>query len=197
MYRFIRGCVCQPQDLREERVWRGVARRMGQWHAVLPVVTEDVAAITTEDGEDDHFYRTASKPLPPLAEINAITPDKPTPNIWTVMHKWIYALPTGTEAEKKRQAVLHEELIRTVAELGDIPGLGKDGVSFLLPISLPSPRFGADAICSSSFPTATSSPATSSSSLPHLPPQKYLNLLFTPSPSSTTNTPHPLPPPSI
>ncbi|MCJ1249356.1 hypothetical protein MMC30_006579 [Trapelia coarctata] len=130
MYRFIRGRVCQPQDLREEPVWRGVARRMGQWHAVLPVVTEDVTAFMTEGGEEDHFSRTASKPMPPLTEINAITPNKPTPNIWTVMHKWVHALPTRTEQEKKRQAVLHQELIRTVAELGDRPGLGKDGLVF-------------------------------------------------------------------
>lgn len=84
---------------------------------------------TVAEVGEDQFSRAASNPLPSLAEINAITPDKPTPNIWTVMHKWIFALPTRTEAEKKRQAVLHQELIRTVEELGNAPGLGKDGVS--------------------------------------------------------------------
>lgn len=128
MYRFIRGRVCQPQDLREEPVWRGVARLIGQWHAVLPVVSGEGMPTVAEVGEDQ-FSRTASKPLPSLAEINAITTEKPTPNIWTVMHKWIFALPTRTEAEKKRQAVLRQELIRTVEELGNAPGLGKDGVS--------------------------------------------------------------------
>jgi len=127
MYRFIRGRVCQPQDLREEPVWRGVARRIGQWHAVLPVVSENGTTAMADEGEY-HLSRTTCKPLPSLAEINVITPDKPTPNIWTVMHKWIFALPMRTEAEKKRQAVLHQELIRTVAELGNAPGLGKDGV---------------------------------------------------------------------
>lgn len=111
---------------------------MGQWHAILPVVTEDMIVVAEETGEDKHFSRSTSEPMPSLEVINAITPDKPTPNIWTVMHKWIYALPTRTKAEKERQAVLDQELKRAVAELGDIPGLGKDGVSiswFYVPFS--------------------------------------------------------------
>ena len=63
-----------------------------------------------------------------LKEVNAITPSKPTPNIWTVMQKWILALPTTNEIEVKRKKVLQKELERTVADLGDKPGLGGNGV---------------------------------------------------------------------
>lgn len=70
--------------------------------------------------------RTLSKQT--IKAINAITPGKPIPNLWTVMQKWIHALPTVTEAEEKRKAVLQKELERTVAELRDTLGLGNDGV---------------------------------------------------------------------
>lgn len=67
-----------------------------------------------------------------LEEINAITPSKPTPNVWTVMQKWVYALPMTNEIEIRRKNVLQEELERTVAELGDKPGLGGNGVGTLI-----------------------------------------------------------------
>lgn len=63
-----------------------------------------------------------------LEEINAITPSKPTPNVWTVMQKWVFALPRTNDAETKRKEVLQNELERTVADLGDKPGLGDNGV---------------------------------------------------------------------
>ena len=63
-----------------------------------------------------------------LEDINAITPSKPTPNVWTVMQKWVFALPTTTEIEVKRKKTLQNELERTVADLGAKPGLGGNGV---------------------------------------------------------------------
>jgi ethanolamine kinase len=63
-----------------------------------------------------------------VATVNAITRGKATPNIWTVMQKWILALPSSTEAEVARNTTLQKELERTVKDLGDRPGLGKDGV---------------------------------------------------------------------
>ena len=48
------------------------------------------------------------------------------------MQKWVYALPTKNEIEIKRKSVLQEELERTVAELGDKPGLGGNGVGTLI-----------------------------------------------------------------
>lgn len=118
LYRFIRGRVCTPDDLRHEDVWRGVARRLGEWHARLPVVFES----------GDQRARSASKLNLSKAAIKGITPGKGTPNLWTVMQKWILALPATTNAEMTRKNVLQKELERTVAELGNTPGLGKDGV---------------------------------------------------------------------
>ena len=84
------------------------------------------------DGDDMAFTLSPSRTKPLLADINAITPNMSTPNLWTVIQKWIFALPVSTEAEKTRQGVLQKELERTVNELGDTRGLGKDGVRPLL-----------------------------------------------------------------
>ena len=37
LYRFAPGRVCKPKDLSEESVWRAVAARLGEWHALLPL----------------------------------------------------------------------------------------------------------------------------------------------------------------
>ncbi|MCJ1270634.1 hypothetical protein MMC22_010531 [Lobaria immixta] len=120
LYRFIRGRVCTPEDLTREDVWRGIARRLGQWHARLPIVFES--------GEPNSL--SACKPTLSKAAINGITPGRGTPNLWTVMQKWILALPATTDAEMTRRNVLQKELQRTVAELGNTPGLGKDGLVY-------------------------------------------------------------------
>lgn len=44
------------------------------------------------------------------------------------MQKWVFALPTTNETEVKRKKILQKELERTVADLGDKPGLGGNGV---------------------------------------------------------------------
>ena len=94
-----------------------------------------------------------------LEEINAITPSKPTPNVWTVMQKWVFALPTTCETEIERKRILQKELERIVADLGDTPGLGGNGVPWR---SEQSCRALTDTFYSSWFSaTQTSSAATS------------------------------------
>lgn len=132
MYRFIRGQVCNSNDLTRERIWRGVARKIAEWHALLPVVSVSASAVV--DGVDtpsDPFAREPSHPKPSAEAINHITPSKAAPNVWTVIQKWIFALPTASEDERKRKNDLQKELERTVADLADMPSLGKDGVSLL------------------------------------------------------------------
>ncbi|KAF2238197.1 putative choline/ethanolamine kinase [Viridothelium virens] len=128
LYRFMRGTVCTPEDLRRPEVYRGVASRLGQWHAVLPV-----SAI-------------ASKPSPTYAPspVDSLLGDRqstdavvdgdtkktprdnaaPTPNLWGIMQRWIQALPTDTEAKLQRRDQLQQELEWIVKELGDTPGIG-------------------------------------------------------------------------
>ncbi|KAL9029538.1 MAG: hypothetical protein Q9196_002235 [Gyalolechia fulgens] len=128
---FIRGQVCDSGDLTEERIWRGVARRLAEWHALLPIVS---TPITASDDETDYllmpFEKQLSRSRPSAKAINSITPSKPTPNVWTVIQKWIFALPTSNEDESQRKGSLQKQLERTVADLGDMPSLGKDGLVF-------------------------------------------------------------------
>ena len=128
MYRFIRGHVSSPEDLASESVWRGVARRLGQWHATLPVMASGKTAVVADAAMEVPLKLSDPMSTISLEDINAITPSKPTPNIWTVMQKWVFALPTTNESEVKRKKVLQKELECTVAELGDKPGLGGNGV---------------------------------------------------------------------
>ena len=121
--------MCTPEDLICEDIWRGVARRLAEWHARLPIITENSKALIETSELDKPLLKSSSKPNIPLKAINAITPGKSTPNLWTVLQKWILTLQATTDAEKKRKNVLQKELERTVAELGNTPGLGKDGVS--------------------------------------------------------------------
>ena len=127
IYRFIRGRVSSPEDLTREPVWRGVASRLGQWHATLPIVSARNTAVV-EDSVKVPLTTSPQQSLPSVEVIDAIAPEKPTPNVWTIMQKWVFALPTSNEAEIKRKGALQKELDRTVSELVDTPGLGGEGV---------------------------------------------------------------------
>lgn len=81
-----------------------------------------------ESTDDPLFEHQPSQKRPSPEAINSITPNKAAPNVWTVMQKWIFALPTTTEAEIQRNNTLQKELERTVADLADVPSLGSDGV---------------------------------------------------------------------
>lgn len=96
--------------MRRPEVSRGIARRLGEWHAKIPT-----SAIT--EGAKDDF--------------RSLTPDKPVPNVWTVMNKWIAALPSNTGAEIGRKAMLAGELPWIVKHLGHSQGIGADLSGFV------------------------------------------------------------------
>ena len=128
LYRFLRGRVSTPADLREPSVYRGVARRLGEWHARLPV---DIPMPTMEqpNGTPGPPVRMApSKRTRSVEEAYAVTPGKITPNVWTTMQRWVFALPTGTSAEQTRKQQLQDAIKRTTKEFADMPGLGEDGL---------------------------------------------------------------------
>lgn len=133
LYRFIRGAVTSPADLRRVDIWRAVARRLAEWHAVVPCIPTPRESLTAEINGSEKLgipAPTPSRKDPALQNaIDNVAPGKPPPNVWTVMQKWIYALPIGTEVEKARQASLQKELTRLVAEFGNRPGLGNNSVS--------------------------------------------------------------------
>lgn len=134
MYRFIRGRVCTSEDLSREHIWRGVARRLAEWHGRLPVSVE------TGTNRPKAKEKPNARKLPSLLpekpgrwpeDAEAFTPEQANPTLWTVLQKWICALPTQTESQKVRKDVLEKELQRTVAELGHRPGFGQHVVCLL------------------------------------------------------------------
>lgn len=133
LYKFIRGAVTSPADLRREDIYRAVARRLAEWHAVVPCISTPRAPLPAEINGSEHFgisAPTSSRKDPAIQNaIDNVAPGKPAPNCWTVMQKWIYALPTGSDEQRSRQASLQKELTRMVAEFSSRPGLGENGVS--------------------------------------------------------------------
>ncbi|KAI0391169.1 kinase-like protein [Xylariaceae sp. FL0594] len=121
MYRFIRGKACSPPDLREPPIYLAVARRIAQWHATVPCIQG------TDASQNGHHGATNGSGVPFPTHI---APGKPSPNVWTVMQKWIDALPIKTEAQLARQAELQKELIWLAEKLSQRPGLGKHGLVF-------------------------------------------------------------------
>ncbi|KAI0872337.1 kinase-like protein [Hypoxylon argillaceum] len=118
MYRFIRGQACHPADLRKPSIYLAVARRIAQWHATVPCLPESSTGSNgVKNGSHD-------------SSLDSVAPGKPVPNAWTVMQKWIRALPTKTEAQRARQSELQKELSWLVEKLSQRPGLGKNGLVF-------------------------------------------------------------------
>lgn len=121
LYKFIRGSVTSTDDLRVPDIYTAVARRLAEWHATIPCLPSAPAAASEANGDSVLSRRRQS--------IDSAAPGKPAPNMWTVVQKWIFALPMGTEQQRERQAMLQRELNQLVKDLSQRPGLGKNGVS--------------------------------------------------------------------
>ena len=116
LYRFIPGHVCSPADLRRPEIWRGVAMRLAEWHATIPITT-----VLAKHG--------AGKTLDQALQSSKIS-NLPIPNIWTVMQRWSGALPDATDAQRKRKSELQSELLWLISELGDAPSVDNQSLVF-------------------------------------------------------------------
>lgn len=129
LYRYIPGDVCTPEDLINEEVWRPVARGLGHWHATLPI-----GAVSTQNGSDTAHANGHAK---------GIVARRPTPNIWTVMRRWVEALPQDNAKQQARKVFLEQELERSFEDLDNTKGPGESGFVFghcVSPLALPQPR---------------------------------------------------------
>jgi len=102
LYKFVPGKPCSETDIRRESVWRGVARTMGHWHAVLPTTS-------LHHSMDGKIIST------------------PGPDIWTLLQSWIHALPDDNPTDK---AQCQHELDRVINELAETSGPGEDRFVF-------------------------------------------------------------------
>ena len=136
IYEFIRGHVCSAADLTQESIWRAVACRLAQWHALLPIAQSGDTAMI-DAGEEIPLSSSPPTSRVQKEALDAITPGKPPPSIWTVMQQWIFNLPTKTSEETGMRDKLQGELTRTAADLRDAPGLGKGVLPSLQPLRHP------------------------------------------------------------
>ncbi|KAI2621080.1 ethanolamine kinase [Hypoxylon sp. NC1633] len=125
IYRYIRGTATQPAELRTPSIYLAIARRLAQWHATVPCIYE-------KRPPKNGLHKSAKNHSDVAIDVtfDNAAPRKPSPNIWTVMQKWIFALPTKTDAQRTRQADLQRELTRLIEELSERPGLGENGLVF-------------------------------------------------------------------
>lgn len=123
IYRFIRGKVTAPDDLSNRNIYLAVARRLAEWHATVPCISETLAE---KIGNLDKSVLGHV----PQAATDHVAPGKPPPNVWTVMQRWILALPHEKEEDDKRRAELQGEFVWLVEQLSQQPSLGKNGLVF-------------------------------------------------------------------
>jgi ethanolamine kinase len=127
LYRFIPGAVAQPKDLSDPPILKAIARRLAQWHATVPCIPDS----SLRRNSESNGVNNSDKLI-----VNAAA-GKPIPNVWTTMQKWILALPTDTEQRRERKALLQEELEEMIRRLAQRPGLGNNGVCWLLQLLEP------------------------------------------------------------
>lgn len=106
IYRFTTGRVCDSVDLGKDSVWRGVARKMGEWHAILPIPGGPNADLAFSGGVSTPY------------------------TIWDLVQKWVSALPNTLPKEKERKVALQIELDRLVQEFSNIQGIGSNPLVF-------------------------------------------------------------------
>lgn len=107
--------MCTPENLREPRVYHGVADMLGKWHGSLPISAISQSKDLEAPGTNGNGNGIARQP--------------PTPNMWTVMQSWIDVLPIKTDTERERKQLLQTELSELSAKIAGTHGLdGKDYV---------------------------------------------------------------------
>ncbi|CAG7562185.1 unnamed protein product [Fusarium equiseti] len=141
MYRYILGKPARAQDLSEPLILSAIARRLAHWHATVPCLPDpnharDEKHVNGNGSTNGQINGHANgcvngdSDKSRQEQIDSTAPGKPPPNVWTTMQKWIFALPTDTDAQRERQALLQAELKVMVQKLSQRPGLGKNGLVF-------------------------------------------------------------------
>lgn len=131
LYGYISGYVCKAEDLAEEPVWRGVAQKLGEWHARIPIsaISSNTPVQREINGCANHHLLNG-KSNGVLTQTSRLTARRPSPNAWSVMQDWINALSTDTEEEKTQKEFLQKELDRSFHELDTEDGIGEHGFVF-------------------------------------------------------------------
>jgi len=101
LYKFISGRVCTAADIRKPEIYKKVARKLGEWHGRLSIITL----------RDDHSKTQGIETGMALVDDGKLS-ETPFPNLWTITRGWIDALPDheDVDGEQKEKTVRKEEL---------------------------------------------------------------------------------------
>ncbi|KAK6504211.1 hypothetical protein TWF506_002417 [Arthrobotrys conoides] len=94
-YQFLAGKPCPVTGISEEKIWRGVARELARWHAILPAAKFDF------DGNND--------------AVESVLEHKP--NVWSTAKRWLEAIPEDTEEDRNQKQKLRGEFEYLVGKL--------------------------------------------------------------------------------
>lgn len=134
LYGFIPGQPCTPGDLTQQHVWRGVAQKLGEWHAKVPISAIGSGSVAQNgiDGANGSTHRDlhARNGVNGNHRTGSLAARQPQPNIWSVMEGWISTLSTDTQSEKEQRDMLRMELERSFKELDSTSGIGQHGFVF-------------------------------------------------------------------
>lgn len=131
LYGFIPGRVCKAQDLAQEPIWRGVAQKLGEWHARIPIsgISSQPPVLNGANGTTNGHCH-ADKANNMHSKARGLASRRPVPNLWSVMQNWVNALSANTEKERARKAMLQQEMERCFEELDGEDGIGEHGFVF-------------------------------------------------------------------
>lgn len=88
------------------------------------MVEEEEKKKNTPNGINGHTMSGAAAACSELAS------RRPVPNIWSVIQKWVHALPCDTPKQEARRQLLQEELDRSFRDLDNEQGPGSSGFVF-------------------------------------------------------------------
>jgi len=112
LYGFVEGDPCTAEDFRTRSVWRGIAERLGEWHALL-----DISILASDDESS-------------AGRVKVEREEKLVPTIWTNARKWISLLGSETSLSGERNLELVRELEWLIELLGRVKGIRDRSVVF-------------------------------------------------------------------
>ncbi|KAJ5538958.1 hypothetical protein N7513_007290 [Penicillium frequentans] len=103
LYPFVPGRPCEEHELFSAPVFRGIARHLAKWHAVLPRISNEYSSRNSSKG---HPARITTGPPDSIKQTQMQTAS----TMWEVMANWISKLPDSTQEQCDRRLKLQKEL---------------------------------------------------------------------------------------
>ena len=124
IYQFTPGSPCTPEKLSEEQVWRGVARTLGKWHAVLPIGAAGARLDAGKVSEDIPETGKGENKKTDADLVKEVEREKPPGDVWSVMRLWASRIPEQSEEGRQVKDRMKEEVESTFETLGKVEGIG-------------------------------------------------------------------------